>query len=243
MGPGNQSTPTPSVSSSINSSPGGVLSFALLRFILYTADPAQLRSLNLDNLLDLEQIYDGEDLPRGTDLSTVSQKFNANRIPSLRHPGPIRGHLRPLISRCTALQHLSLRSVSRDGPRDYFWFATKDKKRYAEAAAFIASVKATLRTFVFEQGLQPEDETDCWLPGRLVQCPMSETGRPADLRFIKYIVPVLTEDPRPKLREITIRDVGGRVRREVERWSKKTNQTLYEETYGKVVQVFANKLS
>ncbi|MCJ1476433.1 hypothetical protein MMC13_005099 [Lambiella insularis] len=213
---------------------GGVFSFALLRSILHGADPAQLQSLDLDNLHDLGQLCDGEDLPPGTDLSMETETFEANGTSRLRHTGPMRNHLRSLLGRCTSLRYLSLRSVGQDDAFDHYWSATKDEERYAEAAAFLASVKSTLRTFVFEQGLQPEEGiyNSCG-PRQRTGFGMSKAVRPMDTRFVEYILPVLLEEPWPNLREVIIRGVGGRTRIEVRPESMEMDQKLYNEIYGK----------
>ncbi|MCJ1433585.1 hypothetical protein MMC27_002948 [Xylographa pallens] len=211
---------------------GGVFSSALLRSICHGVDPAKLRTLALDNLHDLGQARDGHDLPRASDLSTRTETDCADGTPMLRHPGPTRGCLRPLIGRCTALQHLSLRSVGQDDVHDALWSPAKDEARYAEAAEFIASVRPTLRTLVFEQGLQADDDSDPGCGSSRAGLSTREAGRPMDVRFVKYIVPVLVEASWPHLREMVIRGVGGSVRRSVERGNREMDRTLAEEMYG-----------
>ncbi|MCJ1402952.1 hypothetical protein MMC11_006173 [Xylographa trunciseda] len=204
----------------------------LLRSICHGVDPAKPRTLALDNLHDLGQARDGHDLPRASDLSTMTETDCVDGTPMLRHPGPTRGCLQPLIGRCTALQHLSLRSVGQDDVHDALWSPAKDEARYAEAAEFIASVRPTLRTLVFEQGLQADDDSDPGCGSSRAGLSTREAGRPMDVRFVKYIVPVLVEAPWPHLREMVIRGVGGSVRRSVERGNREMDRTLAEEIYG-----------
>ncbi|MCJ1294445.1 hypothetical protein MMC34_006003 [Xylographa carneopallida] len=211
---------------------GGVFSSALLCSICHDVDPAKLQCLNLDNLHDLGQACDGYNLPPSTDLSTTPETNDVNGTPILQHPGPVRGCLRPLIGRCTALQHLSLRSVGQDDIHDSLWSAAKDEARYAEAADFIASVGPTLQTLMFEQGLQADADIYSLCGSRGVYSPAP--GRPMDGRFVKYIVPALVNTQWLRLREMVIRGVGGTVRKSVRRTNTEMDRTLAEEVYGKV---------
>lgn len=122
-----------------------------------------------------------------------SEYFNA--------PGPMQNLLGTLAGKCTSLTSLHLRKV---GARDQFDFtpaySSKEHDIYAEWAIFLASVKPTLESLIFEQGerLLPRTER--------AQPPV----RPMDQLFGDGIFPVLTgagAGQWPRMKEVVIRGV------------------------------------
>jgi hypothetical protein len=58
--------------------------------------------------------------------------------------GPMIGHLLPLISHCTYLQHLSTSTIGQDDITDPAYNQTREERRYDAPAAFIASTRDAL---------------------------------------------------------------------------------------------------
>jgi hypothetical protein len=108
------------------------------------------------------------------------------------------------------LQHLFIRTVGQDLAENNRWFAKRDEDRYDELASFIDSVRLTLETLLFEQGLEPERAIFASCHGSRGHGP--QKGRPMDSRFLDKVMPVLLRGPWPTLKSITILGVGGPVR-------------------------------
>ncbi|KAI9812206.1 MAG: hypothetical protein M1827_004872 [Pycnora praestabilis] len=204
--------PPPLFSSASSIRLSGLASYAMVRSVLHSVDPSRIVSLDLNNLQDFGQIEEGEDLPSMRDLSTMTESEYADGTPKLRHPGPLRGHLRHMNGKCTNLKNLCLRSVGQDYAPLPMWSAQKDEERYAEWAAFIGSVKTTLETLLFQQDSQAEDPTPNPCGTIVNRLPMQRKGRPMDQRFMNHILPVLITGPWPVLQSVIIQGIGGSVR-------------------------------
>ncbi|KAI9670053.1 MAG: hypothetical protein M1817_004533 [Caeruleum heppii] len=175
--------------------------------ILHSVDASRLDSLELDNVVDFGQVGEGKLIPSNGYLKDYPESFHANGRPRIKHPGPMRGHLRALEQRCTALRHLCLRSVGQHSYTEADWYAPNDEERYCEWASFLRAVQPTLETFIFEQGCEASSLVVSRCQTRLSP-PQSE--RPMDVRFIKYISPVLLNGNWPRLRKISVIGIGGR---------------------------------
>lgn len=190
----------------------GPMSFTMMKSILHSVDPSKITRLELDNLQDFGQRSRGKDLHPLDDLSKLRESQYPDGSPKLRHPGPMRGHLQPLVGSCKVLKHLSLRSAGQDIANDSVWSVHHDRQRYEEWAMFIESVKDTLESLEIEQGIPAED------PHQNGSCrqwdgPMQTLGRPMDLRFVELVLPVISSGPWAHLKTMTIRGVGGSVLR------------------------------
>lgn len=202
-----ETVPPPIFLSAVEVRLGGQMSYSMASSILQAIDPASLTSLELNNLQDLGQTSPGRSLCFYTNLTTTPETFGCESVPTLKHPGPMRGHLRSLIGRCTALRRLVLCHVGQDYRPKTSWSVEKDSERYREWADFLQSIRLTLESFEFEQGLQfedPEEPPPCrnpsWCLGK----------RPMDERWISSILPVLLCGPWPCLQKLILRGIGGR---------------------------------
>jgi hypothetical protein len=188
------------------------MSYPLLMAFLQM-DPAQLVSLELDNIQDLGQLQDGKYFPSMLDLSATPESSKPNGI---RHPGCMRGHLRQLEGRCVNLRHLSLRSVGQDDPYSRMWSSGKDEERYSEWGSFIESLKGTLVSLKIKQGTEPEDLREHSTRELYTSVnQFGQVGGPMDSQFLKLLLPVLARGPWSKLQSMTIIGVGGKTRRVV----------------------------
>jgi hypothetical protein len=176
------------------------------------SSPEKVVSLELDNPQGFAQIRDEDDDDETRDFPDGSYNFvslleteDENALPVVRYSGPMRGHLRPLIGRFTHLKHLSLHTVGQFHDSEPSWSEARDKARYSEIADFITSVKSTLTSLTFVQGL-PErprailiTRADQWL------------GRPMNTYFLSYILPCLIQGPWPEPKVLSVRGVGGQM--------------------------------
>lgn len=194
----------------------GQMSFAFVRAFLLSNQPAGIISLDLDNLQDLGQQREGWKLGTSLDLCLVPERedLNVNRV--LRHPGPMRGHLRRLEGRCTGLKRLILRSVGQDLSPDYTWSPIIDAARYQEWASFIKSVRHTLQHLTLEFGLAPEEDCVSQRPGSWYQY-----GRPMVDRFMDHLLPTLLTEHWPCLTKIEIYGIGAPPRQWITKFSSK----------------------
>lgn len=118
----------------------GHMQYGLAKSILNAIDPAALKDLCLDMVLDPEVRHPrGEIIPgdRGEDGRTIAL-------------GAMSGLLTTLTGRCTALRSLVLR---REGQvhKDFCWHTAAENESYVEWASFIHSVRGTVATIMFEQ--------------------------------------------------------------------------------------------
>lgn len=98
-----------------------------------------------------------------------------------------------------------------------------------EWASFLKSVRSTLVSFTFEQGLEP-DESLCF-GWRSVTPP--QHGRPMDVRFMAYVFPAIVDGPWPQLKTLSIRGVGGdyrgNIQRETIKWERSAIDALVDQ--------------
>ncbi|KUJ12547.1 uncharacterized protein LY89DRAFT_738323 [Mollisia scopiformis] len=153
----------------------GQMTFAVVRAFTDFTDPAQLISLEFDNLQDFGQLNENEKLPALADLAKIRESKDKEGNSIVRHPGVMRGHLQHLEGKCSNLRSLCLRSVGNDRQLDSRWSPTIDAARYKEWATFIISVSPTLENLVIEQGVEVDDTDVLHCRPQPVQ-----VGRPMD---------------------------------------------------------------
>jgi hypothetical protein len=178
------------------------------------SSPTSFKFLELENVGGLGQLADGKPFQWSGNRRQLPESDSPNGNPETRHAGPMRGHLRPIQSQFANLQHFHIRTVGQDLFEDSRWVPQRDKNRYAELALFIDSVRLTLESLLFEQGLEPEFTgfATCG-PANIGHGP--QKGRPMDPRFLDEVTSVLLRAPWPRLKSVTILGVGGQVRRKV----------------------------
>ncbi|OJD34213.1 uncharacterized protein BKCO1_2400030 [Diplodia corticola] len=116
------------------------------------------------------------------------------------YPGPMQNHLVTLTGRCPRLAHLEIRTYAPWERQELL--SPDDDRRYAEWAAFLRSVRPSLRTFVFEQHRAES------LRFRRANRPhpFGARGRPVLWSlFGAHILPVLLEDKAwPRLERVEL---------------------------------------
>ncbi|KAL1639912.1 hypothetical protein SLS58_007499 [Diplodia intermedia] len=161
---------------------------------------AILENINPENLLslstiNLQQFADPiPPVPNNMTLREIASHVNRNtdaapdQLLSSTFPGPMHNHLGPLTNRCTRLAHLEIRTYA---PWEHWELLSPlDDARYAEWAAFIQSVRPTLRSLVFEQ--HRAESSRIRRANR--SHPFGPRGRPALWTlFGAHILPVLTD--------------------------------------------------
>lgn len=213
----------------------GQMSWALVRAFIDSLDPTRLISLECNNLQDFGQLCDGEDLDvleevlqlnRRVDLTTFPESKDIDDATGseFRHPGAMRGHLQRLEGKCSNLQHLCLRSVGQDDPRDDRWSPSIDAARYEEWASFIHSVRPALHTLTIEQGLEVKDIDTSALCPRL--SPL-QIGRLMDDRLVKHILPTFSIGEWPRLKQLKILGVGSEPRYDISMFRPGAATVLY----------------
>lgn len=181
----------------------GSMSYDLATSVLHKVDPTKLRRLELDNLMDWGQLYDGSHYSIEVSMQRPrieSTKPNGDR--GVVFPGPMRGLLGKLEGRCLSLEFLAYRRLGQADYREGYFVPELDEKSYAEWARFLRSVKGTLAEFVFEQG-QSSNEDYNNLVGRYIG-----GYRPMDNRFKQYLFPVLLSEGWKVLKYMEIRGIG-----------------------------------
>ncbi|KAF7944370.1 hypothetical protein EAE96_010767 [Botrytis aclada] len=137
---------------------GGLMPYTYFRVCVST--PSIIVSLDMENLQGLLQPRDlfsvHSRLPQHAvedfwrNHTRYKETEDENGIPLLRHCGPMRGHLQPLLGKFVQLKNLKISTAGREVIRDDRWSAITEKARYFEMAKFITSVAPTLITFEFE---------------------------------------------------------------------------------------------
>lgn len=192
------------------------MSYAFVRAALLSSNPENWISLDVENLQDYGQFHDNDIYNMG-DLSLIPEVDDDQGNPIVRHPGPMRGHLRRLEGRCGNLRRLILRSVGQDEEDNARWSPSIDEARYQEWASFILSTCLTLQCLTIEQGLEPTatNIADCrgrWGP--------FQYGLPMEDRFIDHLFPTLLSASFPKLKELHVYGIGCPPNKDMNRWSK-----------------------
>jgi hypothetical protein len=154
MGEGNWLVPPPLFPNAKFIRIGGRMPYAIFRALI--SSPEKIISLELDNPQGFAQIRDEDededdsrdgqgDLLNGPrNYVSLPETEDENHLPLVRHSGPMRGHLRPLIGQFTHLKHLSLHTVGQFHDSEPSWSEAREKARYSEIADFISSVSSTL---------------------------------------------------------------------------------------------------
>lgn len=94
----------------------------------------------------------------------------------------------------------------RFGLPDRNWSEKLNENRYREWAGFIDSVRSTLEILIIEQGTEPE------LNVYFCRRKPSQTGFPIYDRFLKIVLPVITQELRPVLKMTEIIGLGSQPR-------------------------------
>jgi hypothetical protein len=192
--------PTRLFASATNIRLSGVMYPHVVNSILSSIDVSKLGHLALDNLQDPGRT--GHQFPykmRG--LTRAERDLNLlTESDEITFPGSMRGVMPALHGRCTALRSLYFRKPGQIKPnRDESRAA--DELCYEEFAAFLVSVKPTLQSLTFEQGLP---QRLGWHAGAM---PV-QRQRPMDERFIRLVLPALMGGDWPRLQEVRIIGVG-----------------------------------
>ncbi|KAF2465466.1 uncharacterized protein BDR25DRAFT_84198 [Lindgomyces ingoldianus] len=204
-----QTEPPPLFRTATSISLAGLMSHDVVASILSFIDPSRLRHLKLNNL---QTFADPPHI-----LNTLQPE--EIQLHQRDRPGAIQGYLSTLTGRCPTLCSLHISTtgqfldtnISRTGPSVLGNQEFQDgNNQYIEIAAFLESVKGTLREFVFEHGpdfelfhISPTNPT--WLPysGLSLSDPL-----PMDVFFDSHILPVISSGPWPKLQQMFVRGVG-----------------------------------
>ncbi len=182
----------------------GRFSFRLASAILHSVDATKLEQLCLDDVQDWGQHADGTPMPfsEGNHLAGREEHRNPDGSRGIVFPGPMRGLLPVLEGRCLSLTTLLLRKAGQkytSSKKTGFWSASADEEVYSEWAAFIESVKPTLKVLVVEQGTNSMVQRQNHISG---------PGRPMDIRFTRYVVPSLASGGWSHLKRMEVRGTG-----------------------------------
>lgn len=180
-------------------------SIVILRALTYSS----LVYLCLDTVQDVAKMYPRPAArSRDWDLrqrTVADVNIHPEGFPSVYHPGAMRKPLSEVTGRCTALRSLTLKrtGVGFLPQIDGYPINEVEEQFYEAAAAFLLSVKPTLRYLHFDQGLGP------WAPPEfLEEAKHAPAMRPPDQRFLQHVFPVLASSGWPCLETIDIKGVG-----------------------------------
>ncbi|TGO19174.1 hypothetical protein BTUL_0005g00210 [Botrytis tulipae] len=203
---------------------GGLMPYPYFRACV--SRPSIVTSLEMENLQGLLQPKDscllnfhyvlrsGIDDDFWTNHTKYKETEDGHGIPVLRHGGPMRGHLQPLVGKFVQLEHLKISTAGREVSRDVRWSETREKKRYSEMADFIKPLAPKLVTFVFEQGVGLEPLQIWQVESHNNTSTLSQSRRPMDDYFFEFILPALLEGTWSQLKKFSIQGVCGNVRYE-----------------------------
>ena len=178
--------------------------------IFSSIDPSKLRHLRLNNV---QTFADPRHIRSALSSGTIST-YRRDR------PGAMQGYLDYLIGHCPNLRSLHIlttaefvdQSSNQFGQQSSTWHleVADEHRRYAEIGAFLASVKHSLREFIFEHG--PDIDYFGNSPGRHTNQafggPTHDNALPMDIYFDAHILPVIASGPWPKLEKIVVRGIG-----------------------------------
>ena len=183
----------------------GRFSFRLASAIVHAVDATKLKQLSLDDVQDWGQYADGTPTPasEGRNLNRRTEHQNPDGTRGLVFSGPMRGLLPLLKDRCLFLTHLFLRKAGQieNSPRMKNWSAPVDEEVYAEWAAFIESVKSSLKVLILEHG------TATVIQHRRNRM-TGDSGRPMDIRARRFLLSVLTNGGWSSLQKMELRGIG-----------------------------------
>jgi hypothetical protein len=192
--------------------------------ILEPSSDASEQQRRLDHL-DLNNLFEWSEceppLPPLSHLRNLVGFLEVNRanISIQTERLPMVGHLEPLVGHLTSLKSLRIGTIAIK-PDSSTGKDTYSHILFASWARLLDSVRATLQSFYFEQGVNRNDEAKPKNGPR----PGSRTysdHRPIDLLFVEHILPVLLEAPWPCMKQMHIRGVG----RNTQRWESPTRPT------------------
>ncbi|MCJ1400690.1 hypothetical protein MMC11_003898 [Xylographa trunciseda] len=157
----------------------GEMRESLAKFALKSMDPSRLVHLCLDRIQDTGFMngHHGEIGLNGVQYLLYNVSLGAH--------GVITGSFVSLIGVCTALRSLTLRQSAEVESHNLLWARAKVQDLYQEWAAFIVSVKPTLRKFVFEHGRELE---------RMKMNGMTSVSNMSSMEesFMKYLLPAIS---------------------------------------------------
>ncbi|KAF4629549.1 hypothetical protein G7Y89_g8594 [Cudoniella acicularis] len=196
---------------------GGQMSYAFLRSILATS-PSTITSLELDNLIGIEQISDGESLSNSHlqwwAWLKLPDSEDANGHPCVRHAGPMNGHLYQLVGRFSRLQNLTIRtsghedwSINGKTAGESTTVVEKENKIYHEIASFIKSTHLTIESLVIEHAI-PMEKYPTYYDHSRMELRARQSTRTIDETFLRHIAPALLLVTWPKLKRLTIKGIG-----------------------------------
>ncbi|KAH7135603.1 hypothetical protein B0J11DRAFT_163976 [Dendryphion nanum] len=198
----------------------GVMSHDVLAAIFISVDASKLRYLRFNNLQTFAE-------PQEVLQNNSSDDIQLHRKD---RAGPVQGWLGILTGKCTSLRtfHFLTHAEFVDKSlQPHFginngtnWHLTvaQGHRRYAELGAFVASVKPTLREFLFEHG--PESNLFGRSVGRHansgvagnINAPFVGPGHdnplPMDVFFDQHVLPVIASGHWSSLKKITIKGIG-----------------------------------
>ena len=181
----------------------GRFSFRLASAILHSVDATQLEWLSLNDLQDWGQDADGTpmSLSEGRNLDGRIEHKNPDGSRGLVFPGPMRGLLPLLEGRCHSLISLFLRRPVEveTYSRVQSWSGAADEEVYSEWAAFIESVKPSLKFLAIEHG------SEVIVDSRIAPWRISP---PMETRFGRIVYPTIVKGPWPSLRQLELKSTG-----------------------------------
>ncbi|MCJ1478042.1 hypothetical protein MMC13_006717 [Lambiella insularis] len=184
----------------------GHIDICFSTIFLDSVDYSRLVHLCLDTVQDINELRSGPLLDDGN-LSNYPKvtPLKVERLPSIRLPGIMREMLVYLTGRCTTLRSLTLKKVGLCfvPPVRHYPKHRMEVEFYEAAAAFLSSVKPTLRYLHYDQGLGP------WAKLRdMEESAEEDTVRLADVSFLHHIFPVLAYGEWPCLEVVEIKGCG-----------------------------------
>ncbi|KAF2642636.1 hypothetical protein P280DRAFT_467960 [Massarina eburnea CBS 473.64] len=203
--------PLPGLFSSVTSiGLSGISSYAVIHTIFSSITPSNLKHLRLNNLQTFSERHSAREEEEASFLSHRRD----------RH-GAVQGYLAELTGRCTSLRSFHYLSTAEffddshnqlpHASEHWHLLVTDENTRYGELAAFISSVKPTLRELLFEHG--PDMHYfDTTASSRSYHASFTDhklhIPLPMDAFFDNHVLPVLTAGPWPRLQSMTVRGIG-----------------------------------
>ena len=183
---------------------GGIMSHAVVSCIFSSLEPSRLRHLTINNL----QTFADGPLILGQHAQEEILLHRRDR------PGPLQGYLQAFTGKCIKLQTFQYLMTGTLLDESYRHTSTwpqdvrDERSRYAELAAFIASVKPHIQELRFEHG---PDVYDFDHAGRIARDPRLlniDVPLPMDTYFDAHLLPVLASAEWLKLTKLEVRGIG-----------------------------------